>query len=236
MLFMNRQSFGPESTNPRHRRAFAHAKITKAIETGLPEDKLAAVEAGNAASGTKKGKGLGVQALRTAIKQYENPDLYRRVHPIERTYNGKGIYWSSPDFVRRYKAIEGAIGKTGVSLTKPETDEEYLEAANKIVNNIRRNTDGLIYEDGHRPSKDPLVIASSGQNGECYLTEVDGSVPGTSFANDAAQAIGWNSSWDKHSLPKASTPSDIPREVVLAHMTTDQFRRAAEIVRDNPLS
>lgn len=57
MQLMNNNNFGPESTNPRNRRAFAHAKVSqyKSGEATYGE----AFEAAHKASTTRKGEASG---------------------------------------------------------------------------------------------------------------------------------------------------------------------------------
>lgn len=174
-------AFGPRSNNPREMRSYAHTLINKSSKSGKPEDKLAAVEAGNVASVTQKGKGLGHQAVRAAINV--NPERHKFYSPDDALPGGLKA-WTSDIYVRRHRAVSEALGGSkGVTITKPETDAEYHEAALKIAS-----------------TKIPLAVnvnqlAQNAISEQLSLEEVDWSVPGTVYQFDAVQAVARDSSW-----------------------------------------
>lgn len=167
------KEFGPQSTNPRHRRAYAHALRAKAV---TPDEKVHALEAANAASNTTKGKGLGEQTLRAFINQYENRELSRFVYPPDRVWDGSMISWSSPEFVRRHEAVAQVVGRTaGVVITKPSSPEEYYAAAVAV--------------DAEEPTAENADFA---HREDLSLLTADYSIPGTAFQWGAAQALAWS--------------------------------------------
>lgn len=181
---MSRESFSPESTNPRIRRSFAHAKINTAIASGKPEDKLAAVEAATAASKTVKGIGFGRQAV-SAILNSTPPVLEAwDPHAIDDVYPGRGYAgWTSGDFVRHYDVVQEALGiVTGVVHRKLETASEYRVAADIIYADAVEK--GYLGE-----TMPPSELASIGERQQLQLQRVDWSIPGTLRQSDAVRAI-----------------------------------------------
>ena len=172
-------AFGPESTNPRERRAYAHAMIQKGIDGGKPEDKLEAVRVANKASLTEKGKGMGHQAVRAAINQ--DPYFPKDVTQKSVMTRSDMRYWTNPEFVDRYKAVTEAVGRTGTEITKPETGEEYLSAAHQVNNSVGL---GESVENNAR---------SSQARGDSMIQQ-DFTVPGTYYEHRAAQALAYDSS------------------------------------------
>jgi len=164
--------FGPESTNPRHRRAYAHALRAKAAQSGKPEDKLDALVAANRASHTVKGRQLGLQTLQAIIKNYERPGMFNDIPSQDVTWGDKVTSWDNKYYADRYQAACKAIGETaGVILIKPETRDGYLAAA---------------LETGSGRCTTLEERAELAQQNQEYLKVLDFSVPGTAFIHDAA--------------------------------------------------
>ena len=119
-------NYSPESRNPRDDRARVDFLIRQASISGLPADKIAAVEAGNAASRSAKGFGLGEQALRAVIKDSQA----RGFAPVDdraRIHGDTFAHFINDDAVRRYRAVQEALGTTaGITIVKPETKDELL--------------------------------------------------------------------------------------------------------------
>ena len=180
------ESFGPESTNPRLRRAYAHSLRDAALVSGKPEDKLAAQEAANAASHSSKGHNLGAQTLKAILNQYEDSSMtWRTVHPVDYvpSYVSKVVStsWIGPEYVKRHNAVVEAMGleRTGVTITKPTSPEEYYQAAIRVRAEHETHANALYAE----------------REGLSYM-ETDYSVPGTHAQIDAARALGWDTTWD----------------------------------------
>ncbi len=165
-------TFGPESTNPRQNRAYAHALRAKAIASGESEDKIQALEAANSASSTKKGRELGKQTLLAFVNQYNGAEKLFKVRSVDATNNGFSASWLSQDFVRLYEAVETSMGKSGISVEKPTTEDEYYKAASLVDAPI-----GIEKSVNHAMKKDLSVVTR------------DYSIPGTVFAQGATHAL-----------------------------------------------
>jgi hypothetical protein len=206
MSIMSKESFGPQSTNPRQRRAYAHAVIHRAITSGRPETKVKAVEAAVAVSGTNKGQGLA----RNAIGAVANDrlaglgDIFRAHGPSD-AWDGSYKGWVSEGIVKRRELAAKALGAEstkGITYIKPESDEQYLQAAQELVaDRDRRPGPRMIDADGRpRVQIGPQQLAEHAVAEQLYLERVDWSVPGTAQIYDTAQALGHDTS-HRHAQP-----------------------------------
>lgn len=171
MYFMIR-NFGLESTNPRERRAYAHAMRDKAIETGLPEDKIAAVEVANAASRSSKGQGLGEEVVR-AMANISFTRSSTKIHGQEDAWQGLGRSFVGKDYERAYLAVGEALGSMfGIELVTPES-KLYEVKVNAFTQTLEHPEEALSY------------AINSGSS----LVQYDWSVPGTAQLADMAQLV-----------------------------------------------
>lgn len=141
---MSKESFSSESTNPRIRRSFAHAKISKAITTGMPEDKLAAVETAIKASANTKGRELGRQALST-FRRSTAKELRPSI-PLRRTHSHTE-FTSNDTFARAIEAVASIDGKSMgvvVQVERPESKEGYIDAVHRADASRVRNLADII--------------------------------------------------------------------------------------------
>ena len=158
---MNKSKFGPESTNPRQQRAYAHALRDKALSSGEPQDKLAAVEAAMSASTTTKGKDLGKQALsafrRAAGQELHVPYPIPRPRPTAKFYNK-----TSAQAMKLVSEIDGeALGLTA-TVTKPESIEDYTDATRQVDADRVRNLKGMsMYGIIGSDGKSPVIPADT---------------------------------------------------------------------------
>ena len=174
---MSIESFSSESSNPRIRRSLTHAKISKAIATGKPEDKLAAVEVAITASKTRKGQNLGREAVSAMLNSRATRFLTPR--KVEDAHPGGYTAWTSTEFVHLHEVVVEALGvEGGTVFTKPKSTAEYQNAA--IIVHARSRNPQIVPVD---------QLSSVGESQQLYLKEVDWSVPGTLRVHDAVMAI-----------------------------------------------
>jgi hypothetical protein len=160
---MSKESFGLQSTNPRQRRAYAHALRDKAIASGEPQDKLAAVEAAKTASATTKGRELGHQAL-SAFRRSTSKEL-RPVSPLLHThthteFTGNDIYARASETVA---SIDGKSMGVSVQVERPEDKEGYIDAVRRGDTSRVRNSAGMLMYDINRsavPADTPKTEAA----------------------------------------------------------------------------
>lgn len=203
-------AFGPNSTNPRERRAYAHTLRDKAIISGQPDDKIAALEAANSAANTNKGEGLGMNVF-SAFRNRAPLTTSGLLQPenLADTSNGRSTSWTGPEFARRYEAVTEMIGTTGVKLTKLHTDEDYMRAANLIADSRKEFSRGFTsrhYGDNDLPNAEQLVKYGMSE-GNMTLVENDYTVPGSLFAARAVQVLA--------SRPIPHSPTSIKGNVII---------------------
>lgn len=159
-------SFGPNSSNPRVRRSYAHAKRDEAIRSGLAQDKIDALEAAKAAISSKKGESLGRQALSafrnaSSVKMNENPTKFRDMH-TSGTFNSETMAHAK----QLISDIDGSELGVSVNTYKPESIDEYVKAFRRIDAQSVHNMQGAVWADGT-----PADVPSSNdaiQNGAEY--------------------------------------------------------------------
>lgn len=181
--------FGPESKNPREKRAYADTMIAKAKRTDKPEDKVAALQASARSLHTKKGQSLGERAVETIVKKHndDRPDL-EIFHVRKRTadqlaINGVGYSWIDGKFVEAYEAVEGALGPDeGLKISKPTSAAEYHEAASKLVS----GRSGLL---SSRAGSSAEALASHGQSSDASFVETDQRRPKSHYMGSVVQAV-----------------------------------------------
>lgn len=178
-------AFGPNSTNPRERRAYAHTLREKALTSGKPDDKVSALEAANNASNTRKGAGLAMNVY-SALRNQDTTFSGELTQPanVTDTSNGYNVSWTGPEFARRYEAIGKMLGGTGVKLTKLHTEESYKRAADLIAQDKQRTNR---YDHGRVTAEDLFNYGIA--EGNQTLVESDYRVPGTLFAARAVQVL-----------------------------------------------
>lgn len=137
-------NFSPESTNPRQRRAYAHALRDKAIVSGEPKDKVAAVEAAKSASATSKGKDLGHQAL-TAFRRSTGKEL--RAEPSQLRVMHTHTTFTDEVSARAHSVVAEIEGqKLGVlvRVEKPEDKDGYVSAVRRSDYSRVKNLTGMV--------------------------------------------------------------------------------------------
>ncbi|MEK9196224.1 MAG: hypothetical protein AAB914_02535 [Patescibacteria group bacterium] len=172
-------AFGPNSTNLRERRAYAHAMISKAKENPTPENKIDALIAGNSASNTKKGENLGRQALNSI----------RNIYPDVRVpFFGKGVDFKLTDPIGPTgrlvnEEVAKALGRDVGSIVdfKPESEEEHRQLSETWLIEVSRG----------KPV-DPSIVDSHATNGfrlGAHFSTADFGVPGTAEQYDLALMV-----------------------------------------------
>jgi len=127
------RNFSPESTNPRERRAFVHAMRDKAIKSGLPQDKIAAIEAANRASHGTKGAGLAKEVVQAMVNVSFISTADRPIGAKEETWDGRASYFISERDVRACKAVGEALGGLfGTTIISPGSPL-YESAASDVA-------------------------------------------------------------------------------------------------------
>lgn len=133
-------SFGPESTNPREKRAYAHAKRDKALKTGMSRDKIDAVEAAIHAGSSKKGKDLGREAVAAFNGGTPRADKeFNKVFDV--------TTFIQPDRAKAMDLVSKAVGpELGVRVTQnvspndPNSRDIFAAAAMKHIDLVREDS------------------------------------------------------------------------------------------------
>ncbi|MFT4532255.1 MAG: hypothetical protein ACI9T8_000266 [Candidatus Saccharimonadales bacterium] len=142
---MNNQ-FGPESTNPRMKRAYAHATRDKALSTGAPEDKVHSLEAGLVASRTSKGEELGKQAL-SAIRNKAGIEI-NHGEPLRTVHQHVDLTTDLHTDARRLVSeIEGPELGVTARVEKPEDTDSYERAVRRLDAHRVVNMEGMLKND-----------------------------------------------------------------------------------------
>lgn len=127
-----KNTFSSDSTNPRVRRAYAHAKRDVALRTGDPQDKIEALDAATKAMNTGKGRDIGKQVL-SSLRNAASVELIEEPRSFSTTH--KHGEFTTEDIARVMQNVSAIDGEgLGVSVTtsKPETVGEYEDAFHDI--------------------------------------------------------------------------------------------------------